>query len=147
MKTGDMTLRLYAVLRTDIRMSPGKAMAQAGHAYVAAALAALGSLDGDAYADLNPGTKICLAGGSEDDIIRLRDSLADVKIASIPIIDRDHVELPDFTGAPILTALGLGPIRSMQAPAALRALSLYGFSGKGLNAPFLVNPERDRKWA
>jgi PTH2 family peptidyl-tRNA hydrolase len=114
------------VLRTDISMSSGKAMAQAGHAYVAAALGSLETPEGSAYAALTPGTKICLAGGSEDDLRALEVRLLDAGIPSYPIIDRDHVELPDFDGSPILTALGIGPLSRAQAPGALRKLKLFG---------------------
>lgn len=38
-----MTPRLYAIVRTDLGMTPGKLAAQAGHAYVNTFLAALAS--------------------------------------------------------------------------------------------------------
>jgi len=107
-------------------MSAGKAIAQAGHAYTAALIGTLPTPEGAAYAALTPGTKICLAGGSEDDLWALEERLARDGIPSFPIIDRDHVELPDFDGSPILTALGVGPISRAQAPGALRKLKLFG---------------------
>jgi len=109
-------------------MSDGKAIAQAGHAYVAAAFGSLGTPTGQAYAELNPGTKICLDGGSEYDLLALQERLSIAGIHSYPIIDRDHVELPYFDGSPILTALGIGPLSRAQAPSALRKLKLFGFS-------------------
>ena len=141
-------LRLYAILRTDIQMSIGKTAAQAGHAYVNAANASRGTPEGEAYARLNPGTKICLSGGSEAEIMELRDHLASVGIASFTVFDQDHVELPDFTGARILTALGVGPIRALHAPAALRVLSLYG-KPKPVrpNSPLLFQELKERKRA
>lgn len=123
-------LRLYSILRTDITMSQGKANAQCGHAYVAAAIGALGTPAGDTYADLNPGTKICLNGGSIEKMQLLIEQLSLQGIPCFPIIDRDHVELPDFDGSPILTAIGLGPFTRADTPRALRKLKLF----KGLQA-------------
>jgi PTH2 family peptidyl-tRNA hydrolase len=107
-------------------MSPGKAIAQAGHAYLEAALGASGSPEGDAYAMLCPGTKITLAGGSEADMWRMAEKLRAAGLTPYPIIDRDHVELPHFDGSPTLTAIGLGPISRDQAPGCLRKLKLFG---------------------
>ncbi|HDZ53507.1 hypothetical protein LCGC14_0044620 [marine sediment metagenome] len=123
-------LRLYSILRTDITMSQGKANAQCGHAYVAAAIGALGTPEGDAYARLIPGTKICLDGGSLQKMQLLIEQLSLQGIPCFPIIDRDHVELPDFDGSPILTAIGLGPFTRADTPRALRKLKLF----KGLQA-------------
>lgn len=106
-------------------MSTGKAIAQAGHAYVAATLGSLGSPEGEAYASLSPGTKICLSGGSEAQLNAIQERLELSGIPTYPIIDRDHVELPDFDGSPILTAVGIGPISRAAAPAILRKLKLF----------------------
>ena len=141
-------LRLYAVLRTDIRMSIGKAAAQAGHAYVNAINASRDTPEGEAYAKLDPGTKICLSGGTGAELMKLHDDLASVGVASFTVFDQDHVELPDFTGARILTALGVGPIRALHAPAVLRVLSLYGKPKPVHPAPpVLFQEARERKWA
>jgi peptidyl-tRNA hydrolase len=106
-------------------MSSGKENAQSGHAYVAAVLGSLGTPDGDAYAALKPGTKICLNGGSLASMEKLMERLADAGIPFHPIIDRDHVELPDFDGSPILTAIGLGPFDRDHTPPLLRKLKLH----------------------
>ncbi len=118
-------LRLYSILRTDITMSQGKANAQCGHAYVAAAIGALGTPEGCVYAALTPGTKICLSGGSEVQMLHIVDQLTLQGIPCFPIIDRDHVELPDFDGSPILTAIGVGPFARADVPRALRKLELF----------------------
>lgn len=107
-------------------MSPGKAIAQAGHAYFAAGLGSLDTSAGATYARLNPGTKICLDGGSEADMMRLAQKLEAAGIQTFPIIDRDHVEPPHFDGSPILTAIGVGPIARTDVPSPLRKLKLYG---------------------
>lgn len=119
-------LRLYAVLRTDLCMSHGKAIAQAGHAYLEAALGAKGTDRYAAYSALQPGTKICLGVPSEAAMLDLSGKLEALGLTPHLITDRDHVELPHFDGSPVLTALGLGPIGRGEAPACLRKLKLYG---------------------
>lgn len=126
-------MRLYAILRSDISMSIGKSIAQAGHAY-------LGSLSvahnrslpiAKAYSDLDVATKICLDGGSEDNLLRLHDKLSHLNIPSFLVVDSGHVELPDFDGSPTLTALGVGPVLRNEAPGFLKKLPLWS----GLPSP------------
>lgn len=123
-------LRLYALLRSDIRMSSGKAIAQAGHAYLDTMLAALAVNDPQAraYASLQPGTKITLDGGSEADLLRLRDKLVARDIPHALIVDSGHVEMPDFDGSPTITALGIGPLTKVEARRLLSKWSLWGAS-------------------
>jgi len=108
-------------------MSPGKAHAQTGHAYTDALLHALLHDDprARAYARLRPGTKICLDGGSYADLLRLLDRLAATPLPHISIIDSGHVEPPDFDGRPVLTAIGVGPIRRAEAPGFIKRLPLW----------------------
>nr|WP_290428725.1 peptidyl-tRNA hydrolase [Defluviimonas salinarum] len=133
-------MRLYAVLRGDLLMSEGKANAQAGHAYIDALLLSLHSDDpawrdrAAAYAALKPGTKVCLDGGSEEDLLRLAADLGARGIPHSLIVDRDHVELPDFDGGPVLTAIGIAPLARGQAPRLLRRLALWR-GGKRARAP------------
>ena len=93
-------------------MSSGKAIAQAGHAYLQTMLTAL---DADAphaqaYARLAPGTKIALDGGDANALTRLARKLDARGIPNSLIIDHGHVEPPHFDGSPVMTALGVGPI-------------------------------------
>ncbi|MCE6959376.1 hypothetical protein LAZ40_09960 [Cereibacter sphaeroides] len=130
-------LRLYAVLRGDVQMSEGKSNAQAGHAYCDALLHSLSHPDPDirtsaaSYAALKPGTKICLDGGSIDAMHRLMDDLAAAGIPFIQITDQDHVELPDFDGSPILTAIGIGPHHVKDQPRFLRRLARWTGGKRG----------------
>jgi peptidyl-tRNA hydrolase len=91
-------------------MSPGKAGAQAGHAFTDALLNGLSM--GDAatarYAALRPGTKVLLGAP----LWRLEEWAQMARFHAIPfafIIDSGHIEPPDFDGSPVPTALGLGP--------------------------------------
>lgn len=112
-------------------MSEGKANAQAGHAYVDALVNSLHHPDqslraiGLSYAGLRPGTKICLDGGS---LFCLKALISRLEYSGIPhsvIIDQDHVELPDFDGSPVMTAIGLGPFHKSDTPKFIRNLPMW----------------------
>lgn len=109
-------------------MSDGKAHAQSGHAYTDTLLNALSHGDprAKAYAALRPGTKVCLDGGSHAEMLRLLDRLAATSLPYVSIIDSGHVEPPDFDGSPVLTAIGVGPVRRAEAPPFLKRLPLWG---------------------
>lgn len=94
-------------------MPPRKAAAQAGHAYVGALTAALaGEISPDVrrYLAEAPGTKVAL-GASLFEIERVRDRLEAARIPFFLVTDSGHVLPPDFDGRPIVTALGVGPLR------------------------------------
>lgn len=112
-------------------MSQGKANAQSGHAYVDALLNALSSdcpkakSMAQSYAALKPGTKICLNGGS---LFHIEKLIARLEASSIPhavIVDSGHVELPDFDGSPVLTAVGIGPLAKEDTPNFIKKLKLW----------------------
>lgn len=128
-------LRLYAVLRSDIRMSSGKAIAQAGHAYLQTMIETLAAGDprAMAYAGLAPGTKIALDGGSLENLLTLRDWLAGRGVPHAVITDQGHVEPPDFDGSDVVTALGVGPVTRLEARRLrlLARLPLWGAPRKG----------------
>jgi len=113
-------------------MPNGKDVSQAGHAYVDALLLSLKSDDGDtraqanAYAALRPGTKVCLNGNTEAQLLMLEERLRAAGLPVVRIVDQGHICLPDFDGSPILTALGVGPITRAQTPSFFKKLKLYG---------------------
>lgn len=124
----DNLLRLFAVLRTDLVMSAGKAAAQAGHAFLGALSAANGtsfSDDAAAYLQEAPGTKVVL-GGSLIDIERLADRLSRAGIPSFLVVDEGHIAPPDFDGSPIVTALGIAPLRRSLSRRHLARFKPYG---------------------
>lgn len=109
--------RLYAITRSDLDMSTGKLAAQAGHAYLNAYLKALQErpIIAEEYQRDGIGTKICLKAKNQDAILK---AYAAAKEAGLPcdlIIDQHHV-IPgtQFTGEPIITALGIGPARKSE---------------------------------
>ncbi len=88
-------------------MPSGKMAAQAGHAFLEAYLASHHA-SRDAYRKDSVGTKVTLQG-SYPQIMKLERKLS--QRANIPfrlIYDSGHVLPPHFTGAPIVTALGVG---------------------------------------
>lgn len=101
-------------------MSPGKAAAQAGHAWVDTLLLHPDSCWNAPYRALRPGTKITLDGGSEANLLRVADRLRLKGVPFVLIHDRGHVEPPHFDGSPILTALGAGPFPKGMEPRELR---------------------------
>lgn len=107
-------------------MAPGKAIAQAGHAFTDVLLEGIGQdnpLTKD-YATLRPGTKVTLGGPAW----RLDDIEHEARMRGFPvvrIVDSGHVHPPDFDGSPVFTALGLGPLPKSVSFKSLRKLSLW----------------------
>src|SRR5690349_13889585 len=89
----DPTLRLYAILRGDLAMSPGKAAAQAGHAYLDAYLVALDERPeiareyrGDAH-----GTKIAAQAKSLEHLLRAYEAARAAGLPAALITDAGHI--------------------------------------------------------
>jgi len=114
-------------------MSYGKSIAQAGHAYLDTFLDALETdpVRAQAYASLKPGTKIALEGGNENSLLDLHDRCRAAGIPCQLITDHGHVELPDFDGSDVLTALGVGPIDRKAARRLLSRFRLWRGKGGG----------------
>ena len=104
---------MYAVVRDDLQMPPGKLAAQAGHAYTDALFACL-DLDPRAAARYrrgeNAGSKACLKAKNEAALARLAEECADAKVPFAVVVDSGHVLPPHFDGGPVVTAVGIGPI-------------------------------------
>jgi len=109
----DPTLRLYAIVRGDLVMPPGKLAAQAGHAFLEAYLAAQVLRPTTAADYLGPSgrTKVTLRAPGLEVLLRLARDAEEAEIPCALIIDEGHVLPPSFDGSPIVTALGLGPAR------------------------------------
>jgi len=114
----DEKLYIFAIIRDDLEMPPGKLSAQSGHAYTDALYACLDERPDDALAyrrNGNGGSKVTLKAKNE---AALRRAMEECRLASIPhalVTDRDHVLLPHFDGSPVVTALGIGPVRRSEA--------------------------------
>ncbi len=99
---------MYAVARSDLQMSAGKLAAQCGHAFVDA-LERAPPHRKEAYQRDGPGTKVCLTG-TLDKLLSIYTECMDVGIPAVLIEDSGHILLPHFTGEPIITAVGIGPV-------------------------------------
>ncbi|RDI98358.1 hypothetical protein DVT68_07370 [Dyella solisilvae] len=105
-------LNMYVIYRADLAMSPSKLAAQCGHAFVNAYERA--RLERPAitasYRGSGEGTKVVMEAKSLATLVR---AYRDLQAAALPyhlVIDRGHHWPPHFTGAPIITALGMGPV-------------------------------------
>jgi len=100
-------------------MSAGKAASQAGHAYLGAYITALNStLDADHYVKQaqdyskeSPGTKVCLQANLEQLLIA-KEKCEFFGIPHFLVVDSGCQNFYD--GAPIVTALGIGPAYAQQ---------------------------------
>lgn len=95
-------------------MPAGKLAAQAGHAYTDALFACLDERPEDARAyRLNGvgGSKVTLQARNEDLLRRAAEQCREAGVPHALVIDSGHILLPHFDGSPVVTALGIGPIR------------------------------------
>jgi PTH2 family peptidyl-tRNA hydrolase len=105
-------LNMYVLYRADLAMSPGKLSAQCGHAFVNAydkARVERPTITAQ-YRGSGEGTKIIMYAKS---LQLLERAYRDLKKADLPhhlVVDRGHVLPPHFTGEPVVTALGFGPV-------------------------------------
>jgi len=103
-------LRLYAILRSDLGMSPGKLASQAGHAYLDAYISCQ-QTDPDRateYRGDSHGIKIALRAKSLHELLRAQDEAIRLGIPCALITDLGYT---CFDGKPTITALGIGPAR------------------------------------
>jgi len=107
----DPILRMYAIARNDIEMTPGKIAAQTGHAFVDAYIKAI-EVDPNKcklYNSDNHGTKVVLQANLQE-LFQIYEETIKSGIPAALIVDSGHIMPPHFTGAPIVTALGIGPV-------------------------------------
>jgi peptidyl-tRNA hydrolase len=122
----DPTLRLYAIVRGDLFMPPGKLAAQAGHAFLDAYLASLDARPAcaHAYRADGHGTKIALRAHSLDDLLSAESMARRAGIPAALVTDSGHILPPHFDGSPIVTALGLGPAKRSEVRRITRRFAL-----------------------
>jgi len=101
-------LRLYAIVRADLKMPAGKLAAQAGHAYLESFLTANSDLQID-YRKDGIGTKITLQARDLKSLFRIHYQCSKKGIPCALIEDSGHIMPPYFDGSPIITAIGVGP--------------------------------------
>ncbi len=104
-------LNMYGIFRRDLDMSPGKMLAQAGHAFSMSydkALIERPDITAQ-YKGTGNGTKISMYSKNLGQLLRAYKECIEAHIPCELIIDRGHILLPHFDGKPIITALGIGP--------------------------------------
>lgn len=106
-------LVILAIYRTDLEMDAEKLGTQVGHAYADALILAKtqhGPEIVQRYRGTGHGTKILMHGKNEHQITRAYFDALKAGLTTVVVIDRSHVMLPHFTGEPIVTAVGIGPV-------------------------------------
>jgi peptidyl-tRNA hydrolase len=106
---------MYAVVRSDLAMAPGKLASQAGHAFLGAFLQNQDSqVLSDYHKDLpeSPGTKVVLKAPSLYAIERAKEELKQLGVPHFLVVDSGCQNF--FNGEPTVTALGFGPVRKSQ---------------------------------
>ncbi len=113
LESNDQSSTMVLVVRTDLKLSSGKLVAQAGHAAVEVALKARKSEPGLLNRWRNEGArKIALKIPDEDSLKRLFGEAQDAGLVSYMVKDAGHTEIPPGT----LTVVGiLGPRRAVDA--------------------------------
>ena len=116
-------MSLYAIVRNDIGMSPGKCASQAGHAYLGSFLTAQQSapMIAGLYAAEMSGTKVCLQA-SLPALIRAKAEAEQAGLPVFLVVDSGCDSF--FDGRPTITALGFGPAAKAQVPKFIRRLKL-----------------------
>jgi len=110
-------LYMYAVVRRDLEMPPGKLSAQAGHAYTDALMVALEQSPDvvNNYRDLDKGgSKVTLKSKNTNQLLTAYKKLIALNIPCALIVDQHHILPPHFDGSPVITALGIGPCTKEQ---------------------------------
>ena len=108
-------------------MPLGKAIAQAGHAFIE-------SLDNcrsqipdiaNEYRTDKHGTKVTLKSPNLHKLLQAQDKCLEAGIPCALITDSGHICPPDFDGSPIITALGMGPATRNQINHITKKFQLY----------------------
>lgn len=103
---------MYAIVRANLKMSPGKMAAQTGHAF-------LDTFDlcrkeypdrASLYTSDGHGTKVVLSVPDQFTLDLLYERAKSEGLPCSLIVDSGHVMLPHFDGSPVVTALGIGPV-------------------------------------
>ncbi len=101
-----LEIKQVIILRKDLRMSKGKAAAQASHAAVASALKSKLEKTKEFTLWWNTGQKkVILAVDSEEELLNLEQKLKSTGVILVKIDDAGRTQLPPNT----TTALGIGP--------------------------------------
>lgn len=110
-------------MRKDLEMSAGKLSAQSGHAYDDSIRNAQDSHPRlcQQYRDgINGGSKVTLEAKSVNALVKAYNQARSEGLPCAIVVDQNHIMPPHFTGEPIITALGIGPITKAQGKQILK---------------------------
>jgi PTH2 family peptidyl-tRNA hydrolase len=117
-----LEIKQVIILRKDLKMTKGKAAAQASHAAVAAAVKSLRNSPTNFNNWWNGGQmKIVLAVDSEKELNEIENKLRRTGVIISKINDAGRTQLPPNTA----TALGIGPHAQMDVERITSSLKLY----------------------
>lgn len=103
-------------------MNSGKAAAQAGHAFLDSFLTAPTDATSAYLAD--GGTKIVLTVPDERALCEIFYKAKKSKLPCAMVVEENHIMPPHFDGSPIVTAIGIGPMRRSEAKCITKGLPL-----------------------
>ncbi len=106
-------------------MSVGKIVSQAGHAYLGSFLKCKDeNILSEYHSEFpeSPGTKICLQVNNLVDLHRIENEARELGIPTFIVVDSGCPNF--FGGQPIVTALGIGPVRKEQMKEITKGLKL-----------------------
>jgi len=117
----EFTYKQVIIIRTDLKMSKGKLVAQAGHAAVSAAEEARKKRPEWWNAWLEEGQcKIAVKAKSEEELLELMQKVKTLHLPCALVYDRGLTELPPNT----VTCIGIGPAPSSQVDKVTGSLPL-----------------------
>ena len=108
-------------------MTPGKAVAQAGHGYKLLTRELIKN-----YPYLEPvyfsdgiGTNVTLVAKNFDTLQHIWEQLQAIDAPKAVVTDEGHIHPPHFDGSPITTAIAIGPVYKEDMPISVQRLPLY----------------------
>lgn len=119
---------MYAIIRGDLEMTPGKAASQSGHAFKLLTKNIITSnplLAEEYFSDGGIGTNVCLTSNNLEKLINAHEECKRIGIPSFLIVDEGHIMPPHFDGSPIITALGIGPAKRHDVKQITKRFKLY----------------------
>jgi Uncharacterized conserved protein len=107
----------FAIIRADLEMEAGKLSAQAGHAYTDSLFKAYEHEPQRVIDYRNKekgGSKVTLKAKNLNQLLKAYEQLQNEGIICALIVDQHHILPPHFTGEPIITAIGIGPVKQSE---------------------------------
>jgi peptidyl-tRNA hydrolase len=106
---------MYALIREDLGMNPGKMASQAGHAFLGAYVQCKDTnIMSEYHKEMphSPGTKVCLKVPDLAQLHRVADEVKALGVPTFVVVDSGCKNF--FDGKPTVTALGIGPVTKSQ---------------------------------